>query len=72
MHIVYSYACIIDIICAFQYNQEHFNLIVTSCPPGLALYPNGMKDEFECRCNDDNDQNIIRWQPDEGKLTLKV
>ena len=58
-------------MCIFQNKEEHLNLIVTSCPPGLALYPNGMR-EFECRCNDENDQNIIRCQPDEGKIILKV
>ena len=52
--------------------MEHFNLTVTSCPPGLVLYPNDMGDEYECKCNDDNDQNIISCLPDEKKLILKV
>ena len=52
--------------------MEHFNLTITACPPGLALYPNGMGDEYECMCDDDNDQYIINCLPDERKLILKV
>ena len=58
--------------CTFQYEEEHINLTVTTCPPGLALYPNNVEDEYECKCDDDNDQNIFKCLPDERRLILKV
>ena len=43
-----------------------------TCPPGLALYPTAVEDEYECKCDDDNDQNIVRCLPHERRLILKV
>ena len=43
-----------------------------TCPPGLALYPTAVEDEYECKCDDDNDQNVVRCLPDERRLILKV
>jgi len=51
---------------------EHFNLLVTTCPPGHALYSTDVEDEYECKCDDDNDQNIIRCLLDERRLIIKV
>ena len=56
----------------FQNEVEYFNLTVSTCPPGLALYSTNLENKFECRCDDDNDRNIIDCLPDERKLILKV
>ena len=54
-----------------QSEMEHFALTIKPCPPGQALHITDSKDEWECRCNTD-DQNIADCFPDEGKIILQV
>lgn len=63
------YTCV---LCVFQNEVEYFNLTVSTCPPGLALYSTDLGNRFECRCDDDNDRNIIDCLPDERRVILKV
>ena len=51
---------------------QYFNLTVTPCPPGHILHPTDDEDEFECQCNDDNDQNIVNCLPEQNKIVLQV
>ncbi|XP_065909021.1 uncharacterized protein [Dysidea avara] len=51
-----------------------FKLTVTACPAGLALYEvqsNSEMKDYECKCDNDHDDNIVKCVPDEGKLILK-
>ena len=52
--------------------MENFRLTVTTCPPGHALYSTDLENEYECRCDDVNDQNIISCLPEQRQLILKV
>ena len=47
-------------------------LTVISCPPGHVLRSVGDSNEYECRCNLENDQNILSCLKNESKVTLKV
>ncbi|XP_065908083.1 uncharacterized protein [Dysidea avara] len=50
------------------------NLTVTACPAGLALHEVQSSSEvkdYECKCDNDYNDNIVECVPDEGKLILK-
>ena len=51
--------------------STYFNLTVATCPPGHVLYSDDLQN-YECKCNSDNDQNIIDCLPVQRKLILKV
>ena len=51
---------------------EYFNLTITSCPPGLKLLSSEVEDEYECRCNNNNDQNIVDCLPNQRRVILEV
>ena len=46
--------------------------MVTPCPPGYVLLSTDEEDEYECRCNDNNDENIVSCQPEKSKIVLEV
>ena len=52
--------------------MEYFNLTVTSCPPGLVLLATDVEDEYECQCNNNNDQNIVDCLPNQRRIILEV
>ncbi|XP_065907815.1 uncharacterized protein [Dysidea avara] len=52
-------------------NVEYFNLTVTSCPPGLVLLATDVEDEYECQCNNNNDQNIVDCLPNQRRIILE-
>ena len=70
---VFSYIYIF-IYCIFQYPQQvqYFNLTITPCPPGHVLHSTDEEDEYECQCNDDNDDNIVSCLPEESRIVLEV
>ena len=49
-----------------------FQLTITACPPGHVLHSTDDSREYECRCNLENDQNIISCVQNESKVILKV
>ena len=52
--------------------MQYFNLTVTPCPPGHLLLSTDEEDEYECRCNDNNDDNIVSCLPEESSVVLMV
>ena len=48
-----------------------FNLTIKSCPPGHTLSITDTKNEYQCRCNN-NDDHIINCVPNERKIVLEV
>ena len=46
--------------------------MVTPCPPGHLLLSTDEKDEYECQCNDNNDENIVSCLPEESSVILMV
>ena len=66
---IYSYVAVLPY---WQDQIKYFNLTITPCPPGHVLLTVDASDEYECRCNVENDQNIIGCLEDERKLVLKV
>ncbi|XP_065919889.1 uncharacterized protein [Dysidea avara] len=50
---------------------QYFNLTITSCPPGHVLHSTGEEDEYECQCDDVDDQNIVSCVPEENKIILE-
>ena len=55
-----------------QQHSETFELIITLCPPGHTLQSTGVNDEFECQCDDNNDDNIVNCLLEERRLILEV
>ena len=51
---------------------QYFNLTITPCPPGHALHSTDEEDEYECQCNDENDDNIVSCLPEEKRVVLEV
>ena len=51
--------------------MQYFNLTVTPCPPGHVLFSTDEEDEYECQCND-NDENIVSCVPEESGVVLEV
>ena len=51
--------------------MKSFNLMIRPCPPGHTLSVTDTKDEYQCQCND-NDNNIIDCIPNERKVILEV
>ncbi|XP_065907348.1 uncharacterized protein, partial [Dysidea avara] len=66
----YSYSISVSAIRARHQQVEYFNLTVTPCPPGHALHSIDEEDEYQCRCNDDDDQNIVSCVG-ENQIVLK-
>ena len=52
--------------------MQYFNLTVTPCPPGHVLLSTDEEDEYECRCDDNNDENIVSCLPEESSIVLMV
>ena len=52
--------------------MQYFNLTITPCPPGHLLLCTDEKDEYECHCNDNNDDNIVSCRPEESIVILTV
>ena len=52
--------------------MQYFNLTVTPCPPGHAVYSTDEENEYECQCDDDNDENIISCLPEQSSIVLMV
>ena len=52
--------------------MKYFNLTITPCPPGYVLQSTDVPDEYQCKCNVEDDQNIISCLKDERKLVLEV
>ena len=52
--------------------MEYFDLTIAPCPPGHFLHSTDEEDEFECRCNEDNDKNIVNCLPEQNKIVLQV
>ena len=52
--------------------MKHFNLIITPCPPGHALLPTDEEDEYECQCDDDNDERIAACLSEQRGIVLQV
>ena len=52
--------------------MRYFNLTITPCPPGHLLLTTDEEDEYECRCDDNNDENIVSCLPEEGQIVLEV
>ena len=55
----------------FKHEMKHLALTIKPCPPGHAMMTTDSKDEYECKCNTD-DQNIADCLPNEGKIILEV
>lgn len=47
-------------------------MTIAPCPPGHVLHSTGEEDEYECQCDDVNDQNIVSCVPVENKVVLEV
>ena len=54
-----------------QDEVKQFNLTIQPCPPGHVLHVTDTKDEYECKC-DNNNVNIVECIPNENKITLEV
>ena len=67
-----TYVCNHIKFCVTLQQVQYFNLTVTPCPPGHVLHSTDEEDEFECQCNDDNDQGIVNCLPEQNKIVLKV
>ena len=48
------------------------SLTVMSCPPGQTLKVTDVTDEYNCQCDDDDDQNIVECLTDDRKLIIEV
>ena len=51
--------------------MKQFNLTIRPCPPGHVLHVTDTKDEYECKC-DDNNVNIVECIPNENMIILEV
>ena len=67
----YSYMCTHMHMQVFNHEMKQLALTIKPCPPGHALMTTDSKDEYECKCNTD-DQNIADCLPNEGKIILEV
>ena len=73
MHVcVATYVCCIIVHWKYPQQVQYFNLTITPCPPGHVLHSTDEEDEYECQCNDDNDDNIVSCLPEESRIVLKV
>ena len=55
----------------FKHEMKHLALTIKPCPPGHAMMTTDSKDEYECKCNTD-DQNIVDCLSNESKIILEV
>ena len=42
------------------------------CPPGQTFKVTDVTNEYNCQCDDDNDQNIVECLTDDRKLIIEV
>ena len=54
-----------------QDEVKQFNLTILPCPPGHVLHITDTMDEYECKC-DSNNENIVKCVSNENKLILEV